>query len=72
MYKPDPLAHTAHLWPPPSRKLSTSIFVQLYRSKERMRVAAPAQPLAALIGCVQFERLFTLLSLQTTFERVIG
>ena len=47
IYKPDPLACTTHLRPPPSRRLSTSIFVQLYLSKERMKVVA-------LIGCVQF------------------
>ena len=72
IYKPDPLACAAHLRPPPSRRLSTSIFVQLYPSKERMRVVALAHPFVALIGCVQFERLFTLLSLQTMFERVTG
>ena len=33
-----------------------------------MRVAVPAHPLVTLIGCIQFERLFTLLRLQTTFE----
>ena len=33
-----------------------------------MRVVTPAHPLVSLIGCVQFERLFTLLSLQTTIE----
>ena len=53
--KHDPLAHTAHLKPPPSHRLSTSIFIQLYQSKERMRVVAPTHPLVALIGCVQFE-----------------
>ena len=72
IYKPDPLAHTALIRPPPSRRISTSSFVQLHPNKQGMRVAAPAHPLVALIGCVQFELLFTLLSLQTTFERVIG
>ena len=33
-----------------------------------MRVVMPAHPLVVLIGCLQFERLFTLLSLQTSFE----
>ena len=33
---------------------------------------APAHPLVVKIGCVHFERLFTFLSLQTSFERVIG
>ena len=69
IYKPDPIAFTAHLKPPPSRRLFTSIFVQLYQSKERIRVVAPAHPLVVLIGWAQFER--ALLSLQTTFERVI-
>ena len=41
-------------------------------TEERMRVVAPAHPLVVLIGCVQFERLFTLLSFKTTCERVIG
>ena len=64
IYKPDPVDRTAHLSPPPSRRLSISIFVQLSPSKERMRVMAPAYLLVVKIGCVQFERLFTLLSLQ--------
>ena len=37
-----------------------------------MKVMAPAHSLVMKIACVQFERLFTLLSLQTAFERVIG
>ena len=57
-YKPDHLDRTTHLRPPLSRRLSTSIFVQLYPSIERTRVTVPAHPLAALIGSVQFERLF--------------
>ena len=72
IYKPDPLSHTAHLKPPPSRRLSMNMFVKLYPSKERMRVTVPAHPLLAKIWCVQFEQLFTMLSLQTTFKRVIG
>ena len=72
IYKPDPLACTAHLRPPPSRRLSISILVQLYPSKERMKVMVVAHPLLVKIGYVQFEQLFTMLSLQTTFERVIG
>ena len=41
-------------------------------TKVRLRVVAPAHPLVVKIGCIQFERLFTFLSLQTSFERVIG
>ena len=52
--------------------LLKSIFVQFYPSKERMRVVVLAHSLVERIGCVQFERLFKLLILQTTFERVIG
>ena len=55
IYKPDPLARTAHLRPPPSRRLSMRIFVQLFPSKERMRVMAPAHPIVAKTGFVQFE-----------------
>ena len=68
----DPLARTAHLRPLPSRRLSTGIFVQLFPSKERTRVMASVHPVVAKIECVQFEQLFTLLSFQTMFERVIG
>ena len=37
-----------------------------------MRVMALSHRLVVKIGCVQFERLFTFLSLHTTFEGVIG
>ena len=66
IYIPDTFDRTAHLSPPPSRRFSTSIFVHLSPSKDRMRVMAPAHPLVAKIGCVQFGRL--LLNLQSTFE----
>ena len=35
---------------------------------KKERLMAPAHPLVVKIGFVQFERLFTFLSLQTTFE----
>ena len=55
IYKPDPFDRTARHGPPLSHRLSTSIFVQLYLSREKMRVMVPTRPLVALIGCVQFE-----------------
>ena len=44
----------------------------LTATKERVRVMMPAHPMVAKIGCIQFKRLFTWLSLQTTFVRVTG
>ena len=56
IYKPDALDCTAHLSPPPSRRLSTSVIVQWSPNKVRMRTMALAHPLVAKIRFVQFER----------------
>ena len=45
IYKPVPLDCTAHLSPPPSRSLATSIFAQYHPTKVRISTVAPAHPL---------------------------
>ena len=67
VYRPDPLDRTAHLSPPPSCRLATSFFVRWHPYKLRMRPVATAHPLVGENGFIQFELLFTFLSLQTSF-----
>ena len=56
IYKLDPLDHTAHLSPPPSRRLATSIIIQGSSNKVRMRTLVT---LVMKTGFIQFEWLFT-------------
>ena len=70
IYKPDPLAYIAHLSPPPSRRLSMSMFGPVV-SEQRQNESIGA------LTCSGGENLGTfslnvvyILSLQTSFERV--